>query len=133
MTAEGRLGPRKPDFSVQVPSVNKTPEQMEAIQGNPEIFMQYLGDERFEDGPIWMLNLLTYEPNGGQRLYQEYGARAQAHISGMKDEKSGKSGGMQSFADQVYSLSGPAYDNFAIMEYPSRLAFIGYASGEGRK
>merc|ERR1711924_143490 len=104
--------------------------RMAAIGGEPERFMGYLQDERFETGRVWMLNLLQYEPGKGKAFYMEYGMRAQSHIAGMKQ---GSGGGMQMKASTVFTLKGTDYDDIAIMQYPSRMAFAGYAMGSDRK
>jgi len=97
----------------------------------PEKFMRFSQDERFASGRIWMLNLIKYESGDKAKYYREYGARAQSHISGTMQQGGG--GGMQMATQKVFSLLGPEYDNIAIMQYPSKEAFFGYASGSDRK
>lgn len=97
----------------------------------PEKIMRYAQDDRFASGRIWMLNLLKYESGDKAKYYYEYYARAQSHISGTMQEGSG--GGVQMASQKVFALLGPEYDNIAIMQYPSKEAFFGYASGSDRK
>lgn len=105
---------------------------MAAILGRPETMMGWVQDDRFASGRIWQLNLLKYEGGGKAEYYAEYGDRARSHIeSTMKKEGSG--GGGQMVSQKVFSLLGPEYDAIAIMQYPSRAAFIGYATGSDRK
>jgi hypothetical protein len=66
----------KPDYSKSIPKVNKSKGQMTAIMGDPAKFMEFVGDDRFEEGPVWMMNLLSFEPGNGRELYSEYAARA---------------------------------------------------------
>jgi hypothetical protein len=49
---------------------------MTAIMGEPAKFMEFVGDDRFEEGPVWMMNLLAFEPGNGRQMYGEYAARA---------------------------------------------------------
>ena len=74
--------PRAPNPQIRAPASNKTPEQLKAINGKAEDFMEFVADDRFEspDAPVWMLNFLKFEA-GGQALYEEYGFRAQVTLS----------------------------------------------------
>eukprot|EP00746_Dinoflagellata_sp_MGD_P042436 gnl/MRDRNA2_/MRDRNA2_202908_c0_seq1.p1 gnl/MRDRNA2_/MRDRNA2_202908_c0~~gnl/MRDRNA2_/MRDRNA2_202908_c0_seq1.p1 ORF type:complete len:311 (+),score=60.49 gnl/MRDRNA2_/MRDRNA2_202908_c0_seq1:70-1002(+) len=110
-------------------AANKSKEQIVAISGNQEKFMEYVQDDRFESGRVWMLNLLKLEANN---YYAEYAARAQSHTKGSYS-KEGSGGGIQFFTQRVFSLHGPEYDQIAIMQYPSRQAFLGYVLGSDRK
>jgi len=114
---------------------SKTKEQMRAISGSAEAFMKYLADDRFASGRVWQLNLLKMEPGEQGRFYAEYAARAQAHIGRMEASAAGAVGGMRmaSLENQVWSLRGPQWNHIAIMQYPSRQAFVGYAQGADRK
>lgn len=109
----------------------KDERRMAAIGGDPERFMAFLQDDRFAAGRVWMLNLLKYEPGKGKMFYSEYGARAQRHIGGTM--KQGSGGGVQLRASPVFTLKGADYDDIAVMQYPSRMAFAGYAMGSDRK
>lgn len=104
---------------------------MKALNGSPEKVMAYFQDERFATGRVWQLNLLKYEGDGRDKYYAEYFARANAHIDGTM--KKGSGGGIQVFSRGVFSLKGHEYDSLAIMQYPSREAFMGYALGSDRR
>lgn len=100
--------------------------------GDPSKFMEFVGDDQFEEGPVWMMNLLSFEPGNGREVYAEYAARAQEDINQMKGE--GLSGGIQVYSPDLFTLSkGQTYDSFAIMQYPSRADFLAFASGTGLK
>merc|ERR1740121_866705 len=92
--------------------------------------MEYVQDPRFEAGRVWLLNFLMVEPGDQGRYYMEYGARARSHINKME---AGAGGGMQMISPEVWSLRGTAWSSVAIMQYPSRQAFLGYAMGSDRK
>jgi uncharacterized protein (DUF1330 family) len=115
---------RQPDPSTRAPEVSKSGKRLEAVNGEPKRFMEFVSDERFGgDGPIWMLNFLQFEPTPGQTLYDEYAVRAQSEIGRMQ----GKSGGLL-WAEAVHTLKGPRFDNVGIMCYPSRDAFLQYVT-----
>ena len=56
----------KPDYSKEIPQVKKRKAQMTAIMGDPAKFKEFMGDHRFKDGPVWMMNLLSFEPGNGK-------------------------------------------------------------------
>lgn len=131
--AGGRPDPTKP-----VPAVSKAPAELAAINGSPDTMIEYFKDERFGTGPIWMFNLLQFEPGAGAELYREYAARAAAKIGGMKAATGGGGGGgiTMTSATAPFALLAPPggehFDTFAVMQYPSRGRFMQYvASGGG--
>jgi uncharacterized protein (DUF1330 family) len=65
-----------------------------------------------------MLNLLRFRPDGGQERYAEYGAAVAPCLK--------KVGGRIVFAGQPAAplLGGDAWDLVALVEYPSRQAFL---------
>ena len=69
---------RAPNPAIRASLISKTQQQLEAINGNPADFMEFLADDRFDsaDAPVWMLNFLKFEADGSS-LYDEYGIRAQ--------------------------------------------------------
>lgn len=124
LAGESPVLQRQPDPSTRAPEVNKSGKRLEAINGEPKRFMEFVSDERFGgDGPIWMLNFLRFEPPPGQTLYDEYAVRAQSEIG----RTQGKSGGLL-WAEAVHTLKGPRFDNVGIMCYPSRDAFLQYVT-----
>jgi hypothetical protein len=50
----------------------------------------------------------------------------------MKKSARGNGGGLALIAHKVHTLKGPGFDRIAIMRYPNREAFIGYAMGQGK-
>ena len=50
----------------------------------------------------------------------------------MRKSAQGHGGGAALLATQVHTLKGPAFDHIAIMRYPNREAFIGFAMGTGK-
>jgi uncharacterized protein (DUF1330 family) len=71
-----------------------------------------------EAGPVVMLNLLRFRPDGGQESYAEYGAAVTPLLE--------KVGGRIVFAGRPAPplLGEEAWDLVALVEYPSRRAFL---------
>ncbi len=71
-----------------------------------------------EEGPVVMLNLLRFRPEGGQRRYGEYGAAVAPLLE--------KVGGRIVFAGEPATalLGDDSWDLVALVEYPSRNAFL---------
>jgi uncharacterized protein (DUF1330 family) len=71
-----------------------------------------------EAGPIVMLNLLAFKPDGGKERYMEYGAAVAPLLE--------KAGGRIAFAGAASpALIGTgSWDLVALVEYPSRQAFL---------
>lgn len=132
--ARDSMPQREANASIKAPPSGKTKQQLEAINGEPGRFMAFMNDDRFEPAEkpqVWMLNFLRFEPGEGKALYQEYGIRAQSHISSMKSNEQGQSGGLALMATSVHTLRGPQFDTIGIMRYPSRKDFLSYAMGQG--
>ncbi|HYM14640.1 MAG TPA: DUF1330 domain-containing protein [Dehalococcoidia bacterium] len=98
---------------------------MSAIRPNAEQFGQFAAVAAEKGGPVVMLNLLKFKPDGGARSHGEYGAAARGLVA--------KQGGRVLYmgrCDQV--LIGDAaredWDAIAVVEYPSRQAFIDMVS-----
>jgi uncharacterized protein (DUF1330 family) len=75
--------------------------------------------ERADDGsPVVMLNLLAFEPEGGRERYMEYGAAVAPLLE--------KAGGRIVFAGAAAPalLGADGWDLVALVEYPSRRAFL---------
>jgi uncharacterized protein (DUF1330 family) len=75
--------------------------------------------ERAEEGaPVVMLNLLSFKPEGGRKRYEEYGAAVSPLLK--------KVGGRIVFAGEPASvlLGEEAWDLVALVEYPTRKAFL---------
>ena len=65
-----------------------------------------------------MLNLLSFKPDGGRERYEEYGAAVAPLLE--------KIGGRISFLGQPSTalLGGDSWDMVALVEYPTRKAFL---------
>ncbi len=74
--------------------------------------------KRADDGPVQMLNLLDFKPEGGAERYAEYSAAVTPLLQ--------KVGGRVLYAGAGgLALIGPSeWDLVALVEYPSRQAFI---------
>lgn len=75
--------------------------------------------ERAGDGsPVVMLNLLRFKPDGGAERYAEYGAAVAPILDGL--------GGRIVFAGSPATalLGTGSWDMVALVEYPSRQAFL---------
>jgi uncharacterized protein (DUF1330 family) len=82
--------------------------------------------QRAEDGgPVVMLNLLRFRPEGGQERYAEYGAAVAPLLE--------KVGGRIVFAGEPSAplLGEEGWDLVALVEYPSRQAFLEMVSSPG--
>ena len=79
-----------------------------------QAFSARAGDGR----PVVMLNLLRFKPEGGQERYAEYGAAVAPSLE--------KVGGRIVWAGEPASplLGEQGWDMVALVEYPSRQAFL---------
>jgi uncharacterized protein (DUF1330 family) len=81
--------------------------------------------ERSDDGkPVVMLNLLAFEPDGGEERYLEYGAAVAPMLE--------KVGGRIVFVGQPSPvlLGEHSWDLVALVEYPTRQAFLDMIGSE---
>jgi uncharacterized protein (DUF1330 family) len=78
--------------------------------------------KRAADGPVFMLNLLEFLPDGGAERYAEYGAAVAPILEGV--------GGRPVFAGRPSeSLIGSGSWNLVlVVEYPTRQAFLDMVS-----
>jgi uncharacterized protein (DUF1330 family) len=74
------------------------------------------------DGPVTMLNLLAFKPDGGQERYAEYGAAVAPLLE--------RVGGRVVYGGQAAPalLGDGRWDLVALVEYPSRQAFLDMVS-----
>ena len=98
---------------------------MSAITPNPEQFKALAAAAADDDGPVVMLNLLKFKSGGGAREYGKYGDAASGMVKAL--------GGRMLYigrADQVLIGDEAAndWDAIALVEYPSRQAFIDMVS-----
>jgi uncharacterized protein (DUF1330 family) len=84
---------------------------------NQEGFAAF-GGRVAEDAPVVMLNLLAFHPGGGRERYLEYGAAVAPLLEGV--------GGRILFAGAASPalLGDESWDLVALVEYPSRQAFL---------
>jgi uncharacterized protein (DUF1330 family) len=77
---------------------------------------------RASDGPVYMLNLLEFLPDGGAERYAEYGNAVAPILEGV--------GGRPVFAGEpAESLIGEgSWDLMVLVEYPTRQAFLDMVS-----
>ena len=77
---------------------------------------------RASDGPVYMLNLLEFVPDGGAERYAEYGAAVAPLFE--------KAGGKPIFAGRpAESLIGEgSWDMMLLVSYPTRQAFLDMVS-----
>src|SRR5256885_351510 len=78
--------------------------------------------KRAADGPVYMLNLLEFLPDGGAERYGEYGQAVAPLLEGV--------GGRAVFAGRPSeSLIGDgSWDLMVLVEYPTRQAFLDMVS-----
>ena len=102
---------------VRVPRVSAVAEQV-----NQEGFAAFAA--RAAEGPVVMLNLLRFRPDGGRERYEEYGAAVAPLLE--------KVGGRIVFAGEAApSLLGKeSWDLVALVEYPTRQAFLDMVGSE---
>jgi uncharacterized protein (DUF1330 family) len=90
---------------------------------NQEGFAAFAG--RADDGkPVVMLNLLLFEPDGGKERYMEYGAAVAPLLE--------RVGGRILFAGEPATalLGDDSWDMVALVEYPTRQAFLDMIGSE---
>jgi uncharacterized protein (DUF1330 family) len=73
---------------------------------------------RLDEGPVTMLNLLAFKPDGGRERYMEYGEAVVPLLE--------KAGGRLVFQGQAAPalLGGESWDLVLLVEYPTRRAFV---------
>jgi uncharacterized protein (DUF1330 family) len=96
--------------AVEINALNPAPEQLKAFTELPD------------DGPLFMLNLLKFKPDGGEAQYAKYSAAVQPILV--------KLGAKIVFMGRAeFCLIGNAdWDSVVIVQYPSRSAFLGMIS-----
>jgi uncharacterized protein (DUF1330 family) len=73
---------------------------------------------RADEGPVTMLNLLAFRPDGGRERYLEYGAAVLPLL-----ERAGARVVFQGEAAPV-AIGGQGWDLVLLVEYPTRGAFL---------
>jgi uncharacterized protein (DUF1330 family) len=86
--------------------LSPTPEQIQTIRDMPL------------EGPVIMLNLLRFKPDGGAEEYARYGEKAAPFL-----EKAGAS--IRYLGRSVATvIGGEEWDEVILVEYPSKQAFL---------
>jgi len=95
--------------------VSDDSEQVERL--NKEAFAAFAG--RADEGPVFMLNLLAFKPDGGRESYERYGEAVAPILA--------KAGGRPVYAGRpAAALIGErSWDLVIVVEYPTRQAFLG--------
>ncbi len=80
--------------------------------------------KRAAEGPVFMLNLLEFLPDGGAERYGEYGAAVASLLA--------KVGGRPVFAARPaeHLIGEGHWDLMVVVEYPTRQAFLDMVSSE---
>jgi len=70
------------------------------------------------DGPVVMLNLLRFKPDGGEEEYARYAQAATPHLQ--------RSGAKLKYLGNVAAtvIGGDTWDRIVLVEYPSKQAFL---------
>lgn len=91
-------------------------QEINAMQPTPEQLQTFLGTEF--DGPVVMVNLLKFKPDGGREEYAKYSTGVQPLLESV--------GGRVLFAgDARFCLIGNAdWDMVALAEYPNPQAML---------
>lgn len=74
--------------------------------------------ERDLDGPLVMINLLKFNPDGGAQTYARYGAEAAPFLA--------EAGARVRYLGHVAAtvIGGEEWDEVILVEYPSKAAFL---------
>jgi uncharacterized protein (DUF1330 family) len=93
---------------------------MSPIQSNVDQFKELLKNSN--DGPVVMLNLLKFKPNGGLASYARYAKEADKFVAG--------AGGKMIYLGKAKELLNGAetWDVVMLVQYPSRKAFLEMAN-----
>ncbi|MDX1382684.1 MAG: hypothetical protein R3190_03515 [Thermoanaerobaculia bacterium] len=90
--------------------LHPSPEQIEAIRTLDH------------DGPITMLNLLRFKPDGGREQYEAYGRAAQPFVAGV-------GAGVRYLGEVAATvIGGEPWDLVVLVDYPSSDAFFAMAT-----
>ena len=92
--------------AAELNAVNPTPEQLQA----------YMAMDH--DGPIVMVNLLKFKPDGGEAEYRKYGEAIQPILE--------KIGAKLLFSGRGLAtlIGGAFWDAVALVEYPNKMALV---------
>ena len=96
-----------------MPFIMPTQDQFKQLMGLPD------------DGPVIMVNLLKFKPDGGAETYQKYGDATEPFLKGV--------GGRVVFqgAYRMALIGDEDWDEVLLVEYPSIAAFIDMQRDKG--
>ncbi len=89
---------------------------MPHVEGTPEQFKAFM--EMDLDGPIHMLNMLRFKPDGGRESYSQYSA----HTMPLLAQRGGKA--VYRAEPRKTVIGGEDWDEIFVIEYPSKAAFL---------
>jgi uncharacterized protein (DUF1330 family) len=96
--------------------IDPSPEQVRALARSPH------------QGPVQMINLLQFRPDGGLESYQAYSEAVQPHL----DSVGGRAVAFSATRVMVIGESErPWWDAILTVEYPSIQAFLRMVTSEG--
>jgi uncharacterized protein (DUF1330 family) len=98
--------------------VNDKQQDVERL--NREAFASFA--ERAGDGPVVMLNLLAFDPDGGEERYGRYAEATAPLLAGV--------GGriLSAYRPAETLIGGEEWDVVVLVEYPTRQAFLDMVS-----
>ncbi len=97
---------------------------MSAIRPNKEQFLELMHAP--DEGPVVMMNLLKFKPREGASEYSKYGQSAVQ----MVEARGGKVLWMGKVDQTLIGPVDEAWDAIALVQYPSRKAFVEMTSTE---
>ena len=97
---------------------------MSAIRPNKEQFLELMNAP--DEGPVVMMNLLKFKPREGASEYSKYGQSAVQ----MVEARGGKVLWMGKVDQTLIGPVDEAWDAIALVQYPSRKAFVEMTSTE---
>jgi uncharacterized protein (DUF1330 family) len=97
---------------------------MSAIRPNKEQFLELMNAP--DEGPVVMMNLLKFKPREGASEYSKYGQSAVQ----MVEARGGKVLWMGKVDQTLIGPVDEAWDAVALVQYPSRKAFVEMTSTE---
>ncbi len=95
---------------------------MNYIEGTPEQMQDFLAMDI--EGPIQMLNLLRFKPEGGRESYAEYSKQTVPLVEKRGGKVIYRAGG------RATVIGGETWDSVFIVEYPDRAAFLDMIQSE---
>ena len=91
---------------------------------NADEFTKFL--DRKDDGPVVMLNLLKFKPDGGAESYAQYAAA----VTPLLDRVGGKSFYLGTGAERLIGDVSGDWDMVLLVQYPKRQALLDMTTSE---